>query len=146
MSRRESEQSLSGRAGRGLLAIARSPWPLRRAFGVIARAGLPARAEGGIQGTHEVAAGLQCVRQDGPGRAGLAERDGHDQGPAPVHLPPGGDEQAAAGRVAPGPATMPKPLMSAAETPAAGHEIAPSRDWPGAADPAVGAKGAYAAW
>ena len=42
------------------------------------------------------------------------------------------------GRVAPGPATTPKPLMSAAETPLAGHETAASRSWRGAAVPAPG--------
>src|SRR6185312_197404 len=42
------------------------------------------------------------------------------------------------GRVAPGPATTPKPLMSAAETPSAGHETAASRSWRGAAVPASG--------
>ena len=42
------------------------------------------------------------------------------------------------GRVAPGPATTPKPLMSAAETPSAGHETAASRSWRGAAVPAPG--------
>src|SRR6266568_1763014 len=42
------------------------------------------------------------------------------------------------GRVAPGPATTPKPLMSAAETPSAGHETAPGRSWRGAAVPAPG--------
>src|SRR2546430_3775107 len=43
------------------------------------------------------------------------------------------------GRVAPGPATTPKPLMSAAETPSAGHETAASRSRRGAAVPAPGA-------
>src|SRR5258707_59946 len=42
------------------------------------------------------------------------------------------------GRVAPGPATTPKPLMSAAETPSAGHETAASRSRRGAAVPAPG--------
>src|SRR6185312_3512556 len=42
------------------------------------------------------------------------------------------------GRVAPGPATTPKPPMSAAETPSAGHETAASRSWRGAAVPAPG--------
>jgi hypothetical protein len=42
------------------------------------------------------------------------------------------------GRVAPGPATTPKPLMSAAETPSPGHETAASRSWRGAAVPALG--------
>jgi hypothetical protein len=42
------------------------------------------------------------------------------------------------GRVAPGPATTPNPLMSAAETPWAGHETVASRSWRGAADPALG--------
>src|SRR5947207_8945706 len=45
----------------------------------------------------------------------------------------------ATGRVAPGPATTPKPLMSAAETPSAGHETAASPSWRGAAVPAAGA-------
>jgi hypothetical protein len=71
--------------------------PLRRAFGVITRTGLHARAEDAIQGKHEVVAGLQCVRQDGPGRAGLAESGGHDQGPVPARLVPGCDENASAG-------------------------------------------------
>src|SRR5262249_32444083 len=44
----------------------------------------------------------------------------------------------APGRVAPGPATTPKPLMSAAETPWAGHETVVSRSWRGAAVPASG--------
>src|SRR5579859_3745074 len=44
----------------------------------------------------------------------------------------------ATGRVAPGPATMPKPLMSAAETPEAGHETTIGRSWRGAAVPAHG--------
>jgi hypothetical protein len=70
--------------------------PLRRAFGVITRTGLHARAEGVIQGKHEVVAGLQCVRQDGPGRAGLAESGGHDQGVAPARLAPGRNEKASA--------------------------------------------------
>src|SRR6185312_6695138 len=39
----------------------------------------------------------------------------------------------ATGRVAPGPATTPKPLMSAAETPCAGQETAASRSGRGAA-------------
>src|SRR6201990_1923041 len=43
----------------------------------------------------------------------------------------------ATGRVAPGPATTPKPLMSAAETPCAGHQTAASRSWRGAAVPAA---------
>ena len=42
------------------------------------------------------------------------------------------------GRVEPGPYTTPKPLMSAAEAPSAGHEIAASRSWSGAAVPACG--------
>src|SRR5436309_4645786 len=42
------------------------------------------------------------------------------------------------GRVAPGPAATPRPLMSAAETPSAGHETAASRAWLGAAVPAPG--------
>src|SRR4029077_11807597 len=44
----------------------------------------------------------------------------------------------ATGRVASGPATTPKPLMSAAETPSAGHETAARRSWRGAAVPAAG--------
>src|SRR6476620_5885458 len=43
----------------------------------------------------------------------------------------------ATGRVAPGPATTPKPLMSAAETPSAGHKTAASRYWRGADAPAA---------
>src|SRR6266496_6658229 len=78
--------------GRGLLVIVRSAWPLRRAYGVIERAGLRASVEGGIQGKHEVVAGLQCVRQDGLRGAGLAERCGDDQGPVPARLVPGRDE------------------------------------------------------
>jgi len=31
------------------------------------RTGLPAGGEGAVQGEHEVVAGSQCVRQDGPG-------------------------------------------------------------------------------
>src|ERR1700751_2050219 len=42
------------------------------------------------------------------------------------------------GRVAPGPASTPTPLMSAAETPSAGHETAASRSWRGSAVPAPG--------
>src|SRR6202035_674837 len=42
------------------------------------------------------------------------------------------------GRVEPGPATRPTPLMPAAETPSAGHETAPSRSWRGAAVPTPG--------
>src|SRR5947209_4161416 len=42
------------------------------------------------------------------------------------------------GRAAPGPATTPKPLMSAAETPSAGHETVASRSRRGAAVPAPG--------
>jgi hypothetical protein len=42
------------------------------------------------------------------------------------------------GRVAPGPATTPMPLMSAAEVPSAGHETAASRSWRGAAVPVPG--------
>src|SRR2546429_1229624 len=42
------------------------------------------------------------------------------------------------GRVAPGPATTPKPLISAAETPSAGHGTAASRSRLGAAVPARG--------
>jgi hypothetical protein len=42
------------------------------------------------------------------------------------------------GRVAPGPATTPKPLISAAETPSAGHETAASRSRLGAAVPPRG--------
>src|SRR5580698_10702844 len=42
------------------------------------------------------------------------------------------------GRVAPGPASTPMPLMSAAETPSAGHETATGRPWRGAAGPACG--------
>src|SRR4029077_4565188 len=41
----------------------------------------------------------------------------------------------ATGRVAPGPATTPKPLMSAAETPWAGHETAASPAWRERASP-----------
>src|ERR1700750_3268613 len=44
----------------------------------------------------------------------------------------------ATGRVAPGPATTPKPLMSAAETPCARQEPPPSRSGRGAAGTAVG--------
>jgi len=43
-------------------------------------------AEGPAQGKHKAVAGLQRVRQDGPGRAWLAEYGGHDQGPAPARL------------------------------------------------------------
>jgi hypothetical protein len=43
------------------------------------------------------------------------------------------------GRVAPRPSVTPMPLMSAAETPPAGHETAPSRSWLGVAVPARGA-------
>src|SRR5207247_513980 len=42
------------------------------------------------------------------------------------------------GRVAPGPYTTPKPLMSAAEAPSAGHETAASRSWSEAAGLAPG--------
>src|ERR1700756_3645609 len=45
----------------------------------------------------------------------------------------------ATGRVAAGPATTPKPLMSAAEVPSPGHETAASRAWRGAAVPVPGA-------
>src|SRR5215469_14020879 len=45
------------------------------------------------------------------------------------------------GWVAPGPATAPKPLMSAAETPSAGHETAPSCAWREVAVPAPGVTG-----
>src|ERR1700757_3033834 len=82
---------------RGAFQSWRSGWPLRRAFGVMTRTGLPASAEGAVQGEHEAVAGLQCVRQDGSGRAGLAEDGGDDQGLAPADLLPGRDEQASAG-------------------------------------------------
>jgi hypothetical protein len=42
------------------------------------------------------------------------------------------------GRVAPGPFTTPTPLMAAAETPSAGHEIAASSFCRGVAVPALG--------
>src|SRR6201984_3038793 len=42
------------------------------------------------------------------------------------------------GRVEPGPYTTPKPLMSAAEAPAAGPETPPSRSWSGAPVPPPG--------
>jgi hypothetical protein len=45
------------------------------------------RRQGAVQGEHEVVAGSQCVRQDGPGRTGLAGRGcHHDQGLAPARL------------------------------------------------------------
>ncbi|HEX3962814.1 MAG TPA: hypothetical protein VHZ03_40305 [Trebonia sp.] len=44
-------------------------------------------------------------------------------------------------QVAPGPSVTPMPLMSAAETPAAGHETAPSCFWLGVAVPARGVTG-----
>src|ERR1700749_2665688 len=62
--------------------------------------GFPAarvRAEGAIQGKDKVVAGLQCVRQNGLGRAGLAESGGHDQGSVPARLVPGRDENTSAG-------------------------------------------------
>src|SRR5260370_30810910 len=42
------------------------------------------------------------------------------------------------GRAAPGPAIAPQPLMSAAQTPSAGHDTAPGRSWRGEAAPAPG--------
>ena len=73
---------------------------LEEAFEVITRTGLHARAEGAIQGKHEVVAGLQCVRQDGLRGSGLAESGGHDQGFVPARLGPGRDEKASARRPA----------------------------------------------
>jgi hypothetical protein len=48
----------------------RSGWNLRRTSGIMTRTGLPAGGQGAVQGEHEVVAGSQCVRQDGPGRTG----------------------------------------------------------------------------
>src|SRR5204863_8663454 len=56
-----------------------------------------AMAEDAIQGKDKVVTGPQCVRQNGLGRAGLAEHGGHDQGPVPARLVPGRYENTSAG-------------------------------------------------
>src|SRR6266851_3502993 len=77
---------------RVLLVPARSAWPLRRAFRVIARAGLRVlsgfvaagllcalASKGPAQCHHKLAACLQRVGQHGRHRAGLAERGSEDE-------------------------------------------------------------------
>src|SRR5258706_10500551 len=95
---------------RVLLVPARSAWPLRRASGVIARAGLrvlsgfvaagllcaPA-SKGPAQCHHKLAACLQRVGQHGRHRAGLAERGSDDESVVSPRLLPGGQQDAAAG-------------------------------------------------